>query len=574
MHLPHSSRDFSRRAVVLIFAVLLIIGLLSGLTYPMSVDENTEYNILKSNLSEYILRIFGEDSAFYRFLGDEAQPISQSIERDHGISAYYLIAPFCVLFNRISRHAMMLLWHSWTFTLFMVGVCSIYGIARSLFRSSRRFGCAAALMLYLTPRMFAEGHYNNKDLVLLSLTLLVIYLGIRFLQKNRLRDAALFSIAGAFATNTKIIGAWTWGVLGLLFLLSKMARKELNSRTWRNGLVAIVVFILGYVALTPASWSNPLDFLAYLLGNAMQFSRWKMFVLFEGETASYYFGETLPWYYLPKLMLMTIPIPVLLLSAAGLIVLLLRTVRFKFCTLEERESVSALLAITLSSLVPLLIGMFSSMVVYNGWRHFYFVYGPLLLLCIYTMQIISRALGNRNTARRIVTGLLVAYMGYHGIALAVNHPLQGSYFNPIAAQHVAGRYETDYWLLSTGPAVDGILKHAAANPEIEPICTANPLASSMVSRSLKGLPTSEIRYTNVLDDANYYIVNHCYDDLINNIPADEMAIFSTHYYQQYGLSEDESPVLGWNENGAFEELFTLHSYGIKICTVYLRTQWR
>ena len=197
--------------------------------------------------------------------------ISQSIERDHGISAYYAFLPAIAGLSQISNYAVHVGWQCYTFALFMLGVIALYGIARELFHGSRWFGCAAVLLLYLTPRMFAEGHYNNKDVVLLSLVLLTIWLGVRFIQRDRLWDALLFSLAGAFAMNTKIIGGWFWGVFGILYIVMYLRRWSVSRQMWRNGLVAIGAFLLFYVLLTPAMWNHPLGFLKYLAGQCRKF---------------------------------------------------------------------------------------------------------------------------------------------------------------------------------------------------------------------------------------------------------------------------------------------------------------
>ena len=107
----------SRIALVVIaillalFALLLIAGALAGFSYGMIADENSEYRILKANAAEYACRLLGEEHSVSRALLKDAPRISQSIERDHGIAAYYPFLPAGVLLGGISRRAMMLGWH-------------------------------------------------------------------------------------------------------------------------------------------------------------------------------------------------------------------------------------------------------------------------------------------------------------------------------------------------------------------------------------------------------------------------------------------------------------------------------
>ena len=58
----------------------------------------------------------------------------------------------------------------------MLGVAAVYGFCREA-KLSRPVSCGGMLLLYLCPRFFAEGHYNSKDMVLLTLFLCTLWLG-------------------------------------------------------------------------------------------------------------------------------------------------------------------------------------------------------------------------------------------------------------------------------------------------------------------------------------------------------------------------------------------------------------
>ena len=123
----------------------------------------------------------------------------------------------------------MVLWHLYTWCLFMVGVVSLYSLLRSL-RAARTAACLGSLLLYLSPRFFAEGHYNNKDVVLLSFALFTLAAGARLIARPGMLRALAFSLAGAVAANTKVIGALPWGLAGVAMLLTLAARRELTAK--------------------------------------------------------------------------------------------------------------------------------------------------------------------------------------------------------------------------------------------------------------------------------------------------------------------------------------------------------
>lgn len=199
-------RKHASLVTVLFFVLLTLAGLLTSADYGLPCDEPAEQDILRENLYEYATRLLGPQSEAARYYqANGVQLISQSIERDHGESAYYLAAPILQL-QADAPDTMTVLWHAYTWLWFMAGVIALYRLMRQL-GLNRFLACATALFLYLSPRFFAEGHYNNKDVVLLSLTLCTLASGLRFQKKPSFPAALLFSLFGALAANTKIIGA-------------------------------------------------------------------------------------------------------------------------------------------------------------------------------------------------------------------------------------------------------------------------------------------------------------------------------------------------------------------------------
>ena len=51
--------------------------------------------------------------------------------------------------------------------------------------------------------------------------------------------------------------------------------------------------------------------------------------MFKGEICEILNGETLPWYYLPKLICITTPVSMLLLSLAGVLIMVVNSLRFR-----------------------------------------------------------------------------------------------------------------------------------------------------------------------------------------------------------------------------------------------------
>ena len=168
-------RTLPRWLIPLFFGLVLVLGLVTVPQYGRPWDERLEMDILRMNLWEYARAVGAEESAFafWQEQGNgttsELLPISESIERDHGAAAFYPLAGV-VMDTTITEHSRMLLWHLWCWALFTLGALALYGCCREL-ELSRGISLAAVCFLLLSPRFFAEGHYKNKDTVLMALTL-------------------------------------------------------------------------------------------------------------------------------------------------------------------------------------------------------------------------------------------------------------------------------------------------------------------------------------------------------------------------------------------------------------------
>ncbi|MEA5013129.1 MAG: hypothetical protein VB099_01080 [Candidatus Limiplasma sp.] len=460
--------------VAVFFIALTLIGLLTVDDYGAPYDELSEMLIIRANLQEYAVRLEGRDgkSVFSRM---NFPPMSEYIERDHGICGYYLLAPFLPYAVMSDIHHMSTLWSVLTWLWFMLGCFSLYSLMRCL-GVSRVLSCCSVLLLYLYPRFFAEGHYNNKDVVLLSFVLFTLWTGARFLDKPGFGRGLLFSLAGAMATNTKIIGALPWGLIGLAAVLLISVNRQWSLKMAGVALSTIAAYLCFFALLTPALWDDPLKYLEYVLVNATQFSRFGGVVLFRGADFYDVQGTTpLPWYYLPYYLLVSIPLYTLALAALGQV----RALRLFFqkprAVLGEYRTV-LLLVCSLSWLVPLGYAMATRPLLYNGWRHFYFLYAGIASLAGFGLHTLWELVQRRPMLRRLCAALLCVCLLATGIGLALNHPYQFAYFNPLVRRDARRTMDLDTWNVAAAGAFERLyhMKHEQ-EPQLRVGCYFNDI---------------------------------------------------------------------------------------------------
>ena len=426
------------------FLILFIIGLFFIRNIDVYFDENPEKDILKSNIREYAQLI--DFDRLDQHLGQEGIPvISESIEKDHGISAFYLYTPLLTL-KRVSLHLSSVMWHLYTYTIVFIGVIYFYKLINYLFKN-KKVSYVSTLLYFFAPRIFIDGLYNNKDMVLLSLLVVMIFYGFRFIFERDKKSLILFSIVSAFVCNTKIIGLYFLGIIGLGYIIKMIIYKEFNKKNFLYGLAAAILTVLIYIFLTPAIWGSGkiqlIEFIKYCLDNGMAFSRFSGAILFEGVRYSFP-DNPLPWYYLPKMIVITLPIIYSILFVIGIPMMVYRYIKSR-----NKELLFKLILLLMIFIVPFMIAVLKHPVIYNGWRHFYFLYAPIMILASYSIY----NLVTIKNVKYIVYGLCILTLCFNGYYIVRYGIRNTAYYNILVNRNTLDtNYELDYYNVTSQDA--------------------------------------------------------------------------------------------------------------------------
>lgn len=487
---------FPRWLVGVFFAVFLALGLGTAADYGPTWDEADEMDILRMNLWEYARVLRLDESAFEaRAAMDDALtigplvPISQSVEQDHGACAFYPMAGV-VMDENLSGQTRSVCWHMWCWVIFTLGGFALYGVCREL-GLPRPWALLGPLLLLVSPRFFAQGHVNNKDIALFSLALCVLWQGLRLMRAPRMSTGLLFSLFGAMAANTKVAGLALWGLCGLFVLAEQIRQKRMNGSTWAVAGVTLAAFAGCYTLLTPALWADAPAFLRYLTQNALAFQRWQNTVLFRGalfEVGS----QPLPWYYLPYMIAATTPLWLLALVILG------AALALPAC----RKRLELLLTLCMAAL-PLAFAVLTRTSVYNGWRHFYFVYGPMLALAAYG----AWRVGRRIHTKRLWAAALAVCVAVQGVGIIKEHPYQYAYYQPLVRARGTDYNELDYWNISARDALTRLAREQQG--EIS-IAGAELWSENGIRKALEAMPEAEARRFTLREDGRYVLANATY----------------------------------------------------------------
>jgi hypothetical protein len=260
-------------------------------------------------------------------------------------------------------------------------------------------------------------------------------------------------------------------------------------------------------------------------------------VMFEGKI---FWSDNLPATYIPKNILLSVPI--LVLAAFASSILFIRKKRKAFW----------IFFLFFVVLFPVIYIIYKESNVYGAWRHLLFIYPPMVVLAGMAMNSLLEIPGNRY----IKYGLLMVYAG--AMVMPVSHilrnyPNQYIYFNEIAGgvKKAYKKYETDYYMVSLKPGTDWIKKNILKNT---PADSAHPI--TIISNA----PTDIINYyfRDYRDKVKLPYTRY-YD---RGIYDWDYAIFFCNYIDPYQINHNIWPPKN--------TIYTVNLDGVKICAVVKR----
>ncbi len=288
---------------------------------------------------------------------------------------------------------------------------------------------------------------------------IALYFCARFWRHKSYWSAIIAGIACAFAVNIRVI-ALALVVITLGILLLNLFNKKKRAG-WQQTLLYFVVFSIFLILFWPAAWKAPLVTLGQAIRLFSDYTYWNFRVMYLGEFIR---GAQVPWHYLPVWMGITIPVPYILFFLIGLAVIFIHLLRERKNILRDHDAQMRAIILGIFLIPPLLAILLNS-TLYNGWRHFQFIYPTFLLIALVGLRgVLSRtdvaAIKENWTIPLLVLlilcGISILLTGFWMLRY---HPHQAVYFNRLG--HLLGRenFERDYWRVSVKGALEYLVAH-------------------------------------------------------------------------------------------------------------------
>lgn len=461
---------FEKSWVLLFFIAYLILGLNIYQDYGISWDEPTarlnglvNVKYLAENIFPFLLTDGMKDVPYLHYWTD----------RDYGPIFDITLVTLEQLFALKEYKEIFIYRHLVTFLFSFLGVLAIYATCKKIY-GDYRLGLLAALMLVLSPRIFAESFYNSKDIVFMASIAIAIYTMTHFLAKPSLLSASIHGFCTALAIDIRIMGVLlffcTVGALAVLLI-----KRAIPAQQLRIGAEAYILSTcLFIVAMFPFLWADPFGNFVVIFKNMANF-RWNGSVLYMGELIK---ATNLPWHYIPVWILITTPPLYTAFMAIGMIATLKQFISKKLSFWSGNKEMYDLIHLAILT-GPIIAVIVLASVLYDGWRQLYFIYPAFILLSIKGVVTVLNFFKNSKSVKYFITGIFIASFSYYGYWIWAAHPLQNVYFNSLVGNDWKNKFEMDYWGLGNTEALQYI-----ADNDPSPVITVKADSATRLNRAV------------------------------------------------------------------------------------------
>jgi len=513
----------SNKLILIVFSVIFIFGTVSVKDYGVSSDEYAQRIDGFANLNYIGLKISPEITNKFK----KNKNIPHLHDKDYITKTYGALFNTSagiieIVFNVKDKYNQFLLRHYLNFFIFFLSLICFYKLCY------KRFDCwklslFGVVLLTLSPRILANSFYNNKDLVFLSFLLFSVYFGVKFFNKNNLKNAILFSLSNVFAiAGVRVHGLISPGIIYFLLITYILISKDDVKNKIKLVLISIFFTIFFSILFWPYLWESPISNFINIFKYLGSFGdAWNLPSLFFGEII---YAKDMPWHYSLTWILITTPIFYILLFVVGFIFFVIRFFNNFKKNLISKKFYFDIIFISIL-LIPLISSMIFNSTSYNGWRHLYFIYPYFIIYCLLGYKKIHKSVSAKKLYPKIFNLLTFFIISYYVNWVVVNHPHQYAYFNKFAGKNIHKKFDIDYWGLSYKENFNFILE----NDNRDKIYIKNISANKYfhLLHSLKDKDRKKFIWKFENRDPDYIITNYYLEQKYNK--------FSKNFLEKYSL---------------------------------------
>lgn len=422
----------------LLFVLFALIGLFTNPFYGISWDE-------------FFMRDMGRVT--YEYIFQNSKEFLTYDGRDYGMAIELPLFMMEKIFHVSTLHDIYYLRHFLTHLLFLYGAFCCYKLV--LFHYQKIWlAITGFLLVVLNPIIYGHSFFNTKDIPLLAVFFICFYWFAKAFASQKRSHFIILGLFLGYMINIRIAGfVLASSAIGFLFLdllVESRKMRSLNKNILNNFLLLTASFVLMAFVMWPLVWNDTFENIQFVFKRMSSF-RWDGAVLLGGK---FYDSHNMPWFYFFWCFGVTNPLVYVILGTISLLILVYKLLRSPFTFLlngPERSLTLYLLCFT----GPLVLIILLHSVIFDNWRHVYFLYAPFVLILIHGIDQL-----NKTKLKWLINVSIISSFLFVVIFTIINFPHQHVYYNNLVSHEtdfLRKNYERDYWGTSYKQALEYIL---------------------------------------------------------------------------------------------------------------------
>ena len=512
------------RYIFFLFLSLFLVGIYIFKDYGLTIDD--EYyrkngvfykNFILNYLHHLINFNFNEIRNLYEGIEDNTL-------RNHPAIFETFLAFLSDLIKLENIYEIYHLSHLLNFTIYIIGLIILYKIIEDRFNNIN-ISILCVLLIFFSPRFFAESFYNSRDIFFFSLFIFFIFSTQKLINYENYKNILLVSLSSALLINAKILGIIPFLIFLTMYSIFISEKKNFKLKDLKTIFALVIFTFLFIVILWPYLWVNPIkNFLTAYKDIINAHNSLSVITFFNGEYIS---SENTPWFYRIIWFYITTPTIICILFSFGFLNIL-RKFSLRVLNLEEKNPLllknkedfcDYFLLLSFLGVIFLSIKFNTSQ--FNGWRHLYFLYFIIIYFVAHLMKSLLH-LKNQYLKQIIFFSIFINIVfNIHWIIK--NHPYQNNFFNKMFVDYAVSNFDNDYWGLANLNSLKVILKKQPDKIiKISSISFADLKISSL---KLNKEDRKRIKITYDIEEADYLINSYMKRPRNNfTIPSDKYQI--------------------------------------------------
>ncbi len=327
-----------------------------------------------------------------------------------------------------------------------------------------RTAVLAFIFIALSPRILGESMNNPKDIPFAFANVFYLYYLIQYIKnfgtpKAQWKYAALmglgFGMAMGFRIGGIIVIPYTALFLALYYAFDApfkaQVKQHLKAQLPKVIAQLALTFILGYIIgiifwpwALQAPLSRPLEALA-----AMTHREVPIRMLYNG---AYIMNSEVPKTYTLNWVFISTPLYILIGFLTSIVL---------FKSLKNRYGFAALFLLFFTLIFPVAYAVYKQSVLYDTWRHFFFIYPSMVILVALLVQWALEQWQQKKSYQYGLWALLLIGLSLPTMWILRSFPNEYVYFNEWSGgiKKAIGVYDLDYYQNSGKKASDWIKEH-------------------------------------------------------------------------------------------------------------------